>query len=246
MKKFSGNQIKLFMALLMVFDHLYYIPGLLSNEFVGFFHVITRCVSVWFAYMVVEGFKYTSNRIKYNVRLFIWAATMDIGNILISNMLSLKEIHIHNNIFTTLAFSVLILNLISDFKDSTYNKKILKVVGVILTVSLMFLILPEGFLIIIPFVVVTYLTDKRHSARYISYALISVFLLITSYVSYGDYKTTLQMLAYNSDFMFITVIPFMLLYNGERGKKTKISKYFFYIFYPLHLWLLAMIAYIVK
>ena len=38
------------------------------------------------------------------------------------------------------------------------------------------------------------------------------------------------------------VIPILLLYSGQRGKYK--MKYFFYIFYPLHLgilWLIAML-----
>ena len=33
-------------------------------------------------------------------------------------------------------------------------------------------------------------------------------------------------------------------HHGERGPKTKFSKYFFYVFYPAHLWILALIGYI--
>lgn len=51
---------------------------------------------------------------------------------------------------------------------------------------------------------------------------------------------------YNSDWLFITVLPFISLYNGERGPVTKWSKYFFYVFYPAHLWSIALIAYLVQ
>ncbi|MDU6316439.1 MAG: TraX family protein, partial [Enterococcus faecalis] len=38
------------------------------------------------------------------------------------------------------------------------------------------------------------------------------------------------------------VLPFISLYNGERGSKAPFFKYLFYGFYPLHLWLIALIA----
>ncbi|MCL2052147.1 MAG: TraX family protein [Lachnospiraceae bacterium] len=30
----------------------------------------------------------------------------------------------------------------------------------------------------------------------------------------------------------------MFLYNGERGSESALAKYFFYVFYPLHLWII--------
>ena len=61
-KGLNAFQLKLFMALLMVFDHLGKIPGLLSGEWEGIFHALTRCVAVWFAFAAVEGFRYTRSR----------------------------------------------------------------------------------------------------------------------------------------------------------------------------------------
>lgn len=246
MKKFNSNQLKLFMAFLMVLDHLYYVPGLLSSEAIAVCHVITRCVAVWFAYMVVEGFKYTGNRIKYNIRLFIWAALMEAGNFLLSNMLSLKDIAVHNNIFMTFAFSVLLLNLICNYKDNSLQMKLLKAIGVVCSFIAMIVILPEGFIVIVPFVLITYFTDGKHRIRYMLYVLFSIFLFATSFSLYETIETTVLMLAYNSEFMFIAIIPFMLVYNGERGKRSQFTKYFFYIFYPSHIWLLATIGYFVK
>ena len=48
------------MAILMVFDHIDHIPGLLPIELAGVFHVLTRCVGVFFAFLAVDGFRYTA------------------------------------------------------------------------------------------------------------------------------------------------------------------------------------------
>lgn len=55
MKRFNGFQLKLFMAMLMVLDHLDHIPGFLPPWWSEIFHVITRCVAPFFGYMAVEG-----------------------------------------------------------------------------------------------------------------------------------------------------------------------------------------------
>ena len=49
-KQYTAFQWKCFMAFLMVLDHLPYIPGLVPPTVTGIFHVLTRCVGVWFAY----------------------------------------------------------------------------------------------------------------------------------------------------------------------------------------------------
>ena len=42
---FNAFQLKLFMAFLMVFDHIGKIPGLLPTDWDGIFHLLTRCVA---------------------------------------------------------------------------------------------------------------------------------------------------------------------------------------------------------
>ena len=107
------------------------------------------------------------------------------------------------------------------------------------------LIFTEGGQIIIPFMLITYFLRNREMIRNIFYVLYSILILIFSYVSYDSFKETLLMLLYNSDWLFILVIPFIYLYNGERGNNSKFTKYFFYVFYPLHLWIIKLIEILV-
>ena len=107
------------------------------------------------------------------------------------------------------------------------------------------LIFTEGGQIIIPFMLITYFLRNREMIRNIFYVLYSILILIFSYVPYDSFKETLLMLLYNSDWLFILVIPFIYLYNGERGNNSKFSKYFFYVFYPLHLWIIKLIEILV-
>ena len=246
MNKYNSFQIKILMALLMVLDHIPHIPGLIPSTWEGIFHVITRCVGVWFAYVAVEGFIYTRSRVKYNVRLFFWAGVMILGNYL----LSLQGIIVINNIFLTLAVGVFMLNILFyDIKClSKFSSKklvIIKIIRIILALSIFVLGLSvtEGGIVIIPFMLLTYLFRKSMKCKVISYLVFSLLLFFTAYVDYGDISTTINMLMFNSDFMLFTVIPFILMYNGERGLNNKFSKYFFYVFYPAHLWIIGIIGY---
>ena len=247
--QFNAFQIKMFMAMLMVLDHLPHIPGLVPPLLVGIFHAVTRCVGVWFAFNAVEGFLHTRSQIRYNLRLFGWAAFMAAGNGLMEILLRSKDIHIDNNIFLTLALGVLILNIIADSKKRFVKNRLTRVLQVLLTIGVFIVgfTFAEGGNIVIPFMLITYLfrgSPKKRNLIYIIYAVILAALSISGIFNYEDPMIALDMMLYNSDWLFITVLPFMYLYNGERGKNNKFTKYFFYGFYPVHLWIIAIISYL--
>ncbi|WP_268869838.1 TraX family protein [Clostridium senegalense] len=51
-----------------------------------------------------------------------------------------------------------------------------------------------------------------------------------------------QLIINDPQWMMIFSIIFILLYNGKRGINNKFTKYLFYIFYPLHLVIIKIIA----
>lgn len=100
-------------------------------------------------------------------------------------------------------------------------------------------------MVILPFMLITYACRHRLALRNGLYLLLALALFFMAYTPYESWQMTLEMLLYNSDFFFITVLPFIALYNGQRGANTKWNKYFFYVFYPAHLWLIALLAYLI-
>lgn len=235
--KLNGFQIKLFMSLLMVLDHIaFFIP----ESWVLIFHVVTRVVGVWFAYIAVEGFMYTRNLKKYIIRLFSSATFMFAGNYLLTLLFKDRGIVVENNIFLTLAIGVLMLTVLTKIKNKILSyvcTAVLMAVGVLLA---------EGGMTILPFMLITYLTYGKNKYRNIGYLCLSIVLFLMSFVNYEDLLTTIEMLAVNSDFMFVFIIPFLYMYNGKRGNNSKFAKYFYYVFYPAHLWIIATITYIVS
>ena len=245
----NAFQLKLFMAFLMIFDHIYKIPGLLPTSWDGIFHLLTRCVGVWFAFSAVEGFLHTRNRVAYNARLFIWAAIMQLGNTILTLLFQGKGIYLGNNIFLTLACGLLVLNLVFGLskksEDSKTEKRYLWI-GAAVLVGLAGVLLTEGGMTIIPFMLLSYIFRNQPVLRTLSYIVLAFLLFCLSIEIYPTMGATISMLLYNSDWAFITVLPFLHLYNGERGYNGKWGKYFFYIFYPAHLWFIALIAYLVQ
>ncbi|MGF1919536.1 TraX family protein [Enterococcus faecalis] len=235
----NANRLKLLMMGLMILDHISYFVPL---EWVLIFHVITRCVGVFFGYMAVEGFKYTRNVYRYNGRLYIWAGIMFIGNTLLNQLVNNPDVAVHNNIFLTLALGVSLLIVTKAMIEmSKISLKIILLVGMLIILGTG-VVFAEGGTVMLPFMLITYLARKNLVLRNSLYGALAFFFLSISFQWLGDWQTTAEMLAYNSDFMFITVIPFLFLYNGERGSKAPFFKYLFYGFYPLHLWMIALIA----
>lgn len=243
MKIFNGFQLKIFMLVLMTLDHIVFIPELFSSTWQLIIHSASRCVSVWFAYMAVEGILYTKNCVKYNLRLFISALIMGIGNTILNFLFMKNGIYIYNNIFLTLSTGVFIINISRLQLKGIY--KYLKILFIIVFVFLG-LLLTEGGYVVIPFMLITYFFRNKEFVRNVLYLILSILVLIFSYVPYGSIKETILMLFYNSDWLFILVLPFIYFYNGERGKNSKFWKYFFYIYYPLHLWIIGFIRFLVN
>lgn len=231
-------QFKLFLAIFMVLDHI----DFLVSEGVGIWlHILTRFVAVGFAYLAVEGFFYTKDITKYLMRLYIASGLMFLGNSLINFMLHKPQIAAYHNIFLTLALGVTMLWL--------YQKIEHKVAKVIVTVLVLLLgfIFTEGGDVVLPFMIITYLNFHNSLRRNLWYLALSAFLFmaIIGIPPFPNSPEGLKdLILLNPDFCFITIIPLLSLYNGQQGLKNKFSQYFFYVFYPAHLWILAIVHYL--
>ncbi|MBO0439140.1 TraX family protein [Candidatus Enterococcus ikei] len=240
----NGNQLKLIMMGLMLSDHL--LP-LLPPQFNTPIGMLTRCVAVFFAFMAVEGFHYTRSRKNYLLRLYSWAAIMFVGNTLINTLIIKNPMYeVHNNIFLTLAFGVTILTLI-DFSKRVKEPvfKIGAIVSVILLVLAIALnLIPaEGGLVVIPFMLLSYFFRGNAKKRDISYIIFAIPLLLLAIVGLPEYSFEMikESIGANPEFLFITVIPFIHLYNGKKGSDNPFFKYLFYVFYPAHLWIITLV-----
>lgn len=249
LKGFNAFQIKLFMAILMVLDHIPHIPGLVPPALEGILHVLTRCVAPWFAYLTVEGFLHTRSRLRYNIRLFFWAAAMILGNLIYNHFGAPYGLTLNNNIFLTLALGVLMLNILVGDDPVTEMGRCfrsnrewtLRILGTVLVMVVS--LFSEGGILLLPFILITYLGRHRIRLRNGLYLLLSIALFLLVFRPYATVEETLLALAAQSDFLFLSVLPVLSLYNGTRGPNTDGCKYFFYLFYPLHLWLIGILAF---
>lgn len=98
----------------------------------------------------------------------------------------------------------------------------------------------EGGVVLLPLMLIAWFFQGR--LRLVLYVALSLLLFVPAVQIYPTVGKTLSMLAFNSEFLFLTVLPFLALYSGERGPGGRFAKCSFYGFYPLHLWLIGALA----
>lgn len=212
----------------MTLDHIG--AALIPKQLLLYFilRLIGRIAFPIFCFLLVEGFFYTKNRKKYIMRLLIFALIseipFDFGLYLTSNSFTYKLAFAHQNTLFTLAIGMITMTILEKYKDKipSYSMPALLICAIAL-------ILAEvcG-------------TD---------YGMFGVFFIISLY-----YRKTL--FSFTNPFLslFICFIPLiatggkepfcivsLFLIYAYNPVYCKGSKYFFYIYYPFHLAVLAIL-----
>lgn len=221
--------LKIIMVVLMTLDHLYYN---LFPETLLWGHIAARTVAPVFCYLVTEGMIYTRDRRKYILRMFAFAAAMYAGNVLIQQ---LTGEWIRNSIVMSLTIAAAVIACADRAVDARGGAKTLWILAVIALfyASLRF----EGQYMMPLMAVIFYYLRRRPAMMWALY--FAVFCL-----PYLLLIPTTGRLAYQF-WMILAIIP-ISLYNGERGPGGVVAKYFFYIYYPLHIWVIFLIERAVK
>lgn len=249
----NSNQLKIIGCVLMVMDHIhqmFYINGVPD-----WFTWLGRLVAPIFLFLCAEGFFYTHNRKKYMIQLYIGFAFMSIASNILSNVLPSENV-LMNNIFGTLFLCTLYMSAMDFLKKGVQEKNgknIFKGIGLmllpVLTSVLVIavisipnisplilqlvmlipnLITTEGGFLFVALGVWFYIFRTNRWLQCAGLAALSVIIFLM-----GDPVQALMIFA----------IVFMLLYNGQRGNG---NKYFFYIFYPAHIYILYILAYFIN
>lgn len=220
MKKFLSNfDLKIIAIITMTIDHI----GAIMYPNIDIFRIIGRISFPIFAFLLVEGFKHTSNKLKYFLRLILFAIiTQPIYDYAFKN----HEL----NILFTFSLSFLLLSSLEFIKKiiNKYSKGIENYLYKTVFYSLIYIL----------FVLFSIILNVDYQALGIS--LVFIFYLVPNlYLSFLLYLLAVIFLATNTiQFYSLLSFLFIYMYNGEKGKNIK---YFFYLYYPLHLLILKML-----
>ena len=227
----SSYQLKIMGIILMVLDHIGFLFPTLNITI--YLRIVGRVVAPIFFYLLVEGFFHTSNRKKYLNRLLFFSILMSIGNIFFISIIKTFNIQtmyslriLCPNIFLSMFLSLKTLETLENLKN---KKQISNLLLLCLYITLNFYTESSVYGIFMTFIFY-FLRDKK-IAKVMAY-IFSTFIVC------------LLKGAFIQVFMVFAIIP-ILFYNGEKGRGLLSYKYFFYLFYMVHFWILIIISLII-
>jgi len=228
--RLNAFQLKIVAMVFMVLDH---VASFFPGDIPQWFHWVGRIASPIFFYFAVEGFNHTRNRVQYMLRLFTWAFVMWGGSQLI-HLLSGQERGIHNNIFLSLGLAVMMMCGLEMIRKGRQGLTMGLLIALAAAAAGMF---TEASLYGVLMTLIFYYARKRKWLMGLLY--VGVFLI---FCLLGQELTYDQLFFADPQWMMVLAVPFILLYNGERGWNNTFTKYMFYAFYPLHIWIIYIIS----
>ncbi|EHJ53148.1 TraX family protein [Streptococcus macacae NCTC 11558] len=251
MKNYNANQLKYLALAFMTLDSIFFA---FPNSLPSWIHLLTRFVAPLFAFFTVEGFFHTRNRHNHLRRLWLAAILMQCGDFISFFIFGLKH-QITDNIFLTLALGYTVIYLLQKGKEGSkkfyYMGTLVFLLGLVLSILPLSLgayqfALEGGLPILFTILIFWAFYDKRRKQVLAFLAWNGLYLLLALPPLPGGYPALglwFEEFCYNSDSLTFLFLPLLLLYNGEKGSSKPMHKWFFYIYYPLHLWVLYILAF---
>ena len=178
-----------------------------------------------FFFMLGEGLHYTHSRRNYALRLFLCACITQIPyGLAVFGTLRTFDVLRDLNVFFTLFFGLIALMVWESEKPLK-----LRLLLIALLDLLTWLLQSEWMVFGIPITVILYVFRDQPKKRLLLYA--GILLIMLPIYTGGAWQLALIMAAAFA----LSYCCFTLLYNGKKGKFPRFSKWFFYLFYPLHL-----------
>ena len=206
-------------------------------------HYIGRLAFPLFAFLLVEGFLHTSNRWNYANRLFIFAALSEIPfNLMTNGQLAYIG---HQNVLWTFWIGLLAMMVIDKVKTRVDNVVITGISTILVLYGSMYIAnnlhtdyAGYGILTIIVFYT-CYNLRYEWLGQFFGLLYINVVLLAGKTLPLNLLGTSV---AFPVQSFAILSLFFIRKYNGLQGHYNKTEQYLFYVFYPLHMLILALLA----
>ena len=260
----TGTTLKLIALFFMVIDHIgEFIPGMPFG-----LRIIGRISAPIFIFCTVWGFHHTHSKKTYLQRMYLFSAMMGILDFILNISIENPYRLCSNNIFSTLFLICLVVFLWERPADKKHKivTLLLFIIGniiveIVLTVvmfsfpndylfSIVYGMIStifncEGSFVVVFLGVLLYYckgSKKSLSVGYLTYcAVFFAFTLLRNTTILTGYSMPWTEFLFGFDIQWLQILafPFLLSYNGKRGMPLK---YFFYVFYPLHIAILFLLG----
>lgn len=233
----NGNQLKLIAIAAMTTDHLAWVifPGYSANPLAIVMHIIGRLTAPIMCFFISEGFFYTHNLKKYILRMFLFAVPSHFAYLFAFGHPFVPDGLLNQtSVLWPFAFGLVALAL-----WSSGIKQIWKVLGFIAICIITF---PSDWSCIAVLVILGFYYNRGNlKNQTLCLALFAAFYAVVYCIFLDMAYGLLQMCVLLS-------VPLLYLYNGERGnvRWRVASKWGFYIYYPLHLFLIGLLRLALK
>ena len=259
----TGWTIKIIGITLMVMDHLHQM--FINQGAPDWLSWFGRPVAAMFLFLCAEGFYYTRSKAIYVLRFLGAFILMNLVNRLLPKFFNVENVELINNVFGTLFMSAFYMLMIDLFRKGIKAKQpgriLLSIGGFLLPAIIgltllslisasgdtpvktiaatLFFLIPSlftvegGFLLVVAGIAF-YILRKYRWAQALVPVVIGLLVLFTSRDGNG---------IPNQQWLMVFAALPILLYNGQRGGG---GKYFFYIFYPGHIYLFYLIAWFLQ
>ena len=238
MKKLNSNHLKLIAIIAMTIDHIADLlyPGMPNNIISNIMHIIGRITAPIMFFFICEGFYYTKDLKKYITRLFIFSLISHFAYCFAFGInyipFSTGNIFNQTSIMWTLMWSVIALYIVyGNNKLKEWQKWLIVILLNIITFS-------SDWSCIGLMIILSMYEHRGNINKQMKSIMIWTFIYsLVSFIFVSKVYGVIQL------FVIISY-PLLKLYDGTKGKN-KFMKWFFYIYYPLHLIIIGILRIII-
>lgn len=266
---FSSFEIKVIALVFMTLDHFGAYQTFTTDRVLNdFFRIVGRIAAPLFLFIVVESLHHTRNKVKFLLRLYVAGIVVEIGNRIFEDVFNSFGI---GNILPTFFYVALFVTAIEHIIECKNQKSLFISIACLFipffiiplniilcergyvevwnTISVFFpSIFTVDYSIIFVLLGVAWYYINNKKINCIIFAILALLCFIVPGEIFFMVPRYFQPLYFNvfelftdTQWCMCLAIPFMLLYDGTKGRG---MKYFFYIYYPVHVYILITISYL--
>jgi hypothetical protein len=237
----DANSIKTIAILAMTADHIAWLlfPGYSYGAVPILLHIIGRITCPIMCYFIAEGYYHTKNIDRYTLRLFAFSFISHFAYIFFFNFTDWKSfIPFYDGAFLNqtsvmwpLAWGLVMLRI-------AHSGKIREQMKPLLIIGICLITFPSDWSCIASLCILAFGTNRGNLRKQMLWMILYVAMYSAVYFFALDPVYGLIQMA------VVLAIPILRMYNGQRGKHKRtnsIMKYVFYIYYPLHLFVIGWI-----